>query len=512
MISKPITTSNKLIHNALYNIVTPVVISIIGFFMIPFLVKSLGAEIYGIWILVGSIFRYRNMMSLGLNSAVNRYIPVYLAKGDDEGIQRVISTSSFLFFIVTLLLLAATVVLYIKVGVWFAIRPELIGVTQILILVVGVGFAVGVLFQAFQGVLSGFQRYDIINIAILLPIIIRTVLLVVFLSQGYGLITVGVLYVASEIAIRFLQFLYFLIMFRKIPISIRGIDFSLLREMLFYGVNTFLYAMGALIIYKSSDIIIGVFLTTSDITKYSVVTMIVMLLSQFGLMFTRGIKPAISELDARDDTAKIREIALLTQKYVLIVLIPSASFLIIMGRQFLEIWMGKDFGALSTILILLTIAQFLRLAQHSNFIVLVGKGEHKVFGILMALTALAVVILAVVSVKVFNLGLMGIALSNFIPMLLTFGLIIPFYSMYSLGISLKENLRFVWFPAFAGCFPAIIMIGIWKHLNPPADWFEIGMVVVLAGLLTVFCSWSFSLTKTEQKRFSKALIPSRFRS
>ena len=37
-------------------------------------------------------------------------------------------------------------------------------------------------------------------------------------------------------------------------------DRVLLKEMLFYGMNTFLYAMGALIIYRASVTITGIFL------------------------------------------------------------------------------------------------------------------------------------------------------------------------------------------------------------------------------------------------------------
>ena len=69
-------------RNTIFNMATFAVEAVVNFFLISFFLGQLGEERYGIWALIGSIFQYRRMLTLGLNSAVNRYIPVYLAKGD----------------------------------------------------------------------------------------------------------------------------------------------------------------------------------------------------------------------------------------------------------------------------------------------------------------------------------------------------------------------------------------------------------------------------------------------
>ncbi len=56
--------------------------------------------------LIGSVFRYRMVLGLGLNSAINRRIPMYLAKDDEDGIRRVVSTALFFFSIIALVLVA----------------------------------------------------------------------------------------------------------------------------------------------------------------------------------------------------------------------------------------------------------------------------------------------------------------------------------------------------------------------------------------------------------------------
>lgn len=513
MNTEPITTSRRLVHNTVFNVVTLASNAVVGFFLIRFFLGQLGESQYGVWLLIGSIFRYRNLLSMGLNSSINRYIPVFLAENDNEGIQRVISTSLFFFSCLAIVLVVASLVIYCNIGSWFAINPDLVVTAGTLVLVVGFCFAFSMPLQLSTALLSGLQRYDIINLIVFASMLVRTVLLVVLLSRGYGLITMGLLFGISELAVRVLQFGFARKLLPQVSLSWKSIDFRLLREMLAYGINTFLYAMGAIIIYKASDLVIGIFLGTSEISQFAIAAAGVLLLSQFLQAFTAAIKPAVSDLDARDENSRVREIAFLTQKYSLLLIIPSGCFLIAMGKEFLWVWVGEKFqdpaviDSMGVILAILTVGHCLRLAQHSNFVVLVGRGQHKAFGIFTALMALLCVCASVISVKVFNLGLIGIAWSNFMPMVLISGVILPIYFNWKMGISASESVSQVWWPALLGSLPSVAMISFWKYLAPPDSWFGIVGVVVAGMVLTFACSWFLSFSELERKRFLRILVP-----
>lgn len=507
MSQQRMTTSKRLVHNTFFNVVTLVSNAVITFFLIRFFLGRLGEDQYGIWVLIGSIFRYRGLLSMGLNSAVNRYIPVYLAKNDVDGIQRVISTSLFSFSLLAIVLMLITLVVYYNIGSWFAIEPEMVSKAAALVLVVGMFFVITMPLQPFTAILSGLQRYDIINLPILITLSLRTILLVVLLLRGYGLITMGLTFGISEVLMRVLHSIFVRKFLAATPLSLAKIDFRLLKEMLAYGINTFLYAMGALIIYKASDVIIGIYLGTAAISQFAVAIAGVLLLSQFIEAFTAAIKPAVSDLDARDDHMRVKGISFLTQKYTLLLIIPGGCFLVAMGREFLWIWVGGKFrdpdvvNTMGIILAILAVGHCLRLAQHSNFLVLVGRGEHKIFGIFTALMALLCVLASVVAVRVFNWGLLGIAWSNFLPMALISGVILPIYFNWKMRISVLESVRNVWQPALLGSFPAVAMIIVWKYLAPPDCWLEIVGVVAAAMALTLISSWFLSLKEVERKRF-----------
>jgi O-antigen/teichoic acid export membrane protein len=366
--------------------------------------------------------------------------------------------------------------------------------------------------QSSTATLSGLQRYDIVNLAMLAVLALRTTLIVILLLQGYGLLTTGVLFGLSEIVMRITHSVFVKKLLPAASLSLAKIDLQLLKEMLAYGINTFMYAMGAIIIYYASNLIIGILIGTAQVSQFAIATAGVLLLSQLLQAFTAAIKPAVSDLDARNDDAAVKEIAFLTQKYSLLLIIPGGCFLIAMGREFLEVWVSDQFkdpsviDSMAVILTILTAGHCLRLAQHSNFLVLVGRGQHKIFGILTALMAMFCVLASIVSVKVFNWGLIGIAWSNFLPMALTSVLILPIYFNRKVNISTLENIRNVWQPALLGSLPAVAMICVWKYVATPDSWFEIVSVVVAAMVLTMISGWFLSLKEVEKKRFIRIAL------
>ncbi len=504
--AKTVTTPRALVRNTVFNLLMLMSNAVVAFLLVPFFVGQLGKPAYGVWVLIGSVFRYRILLGMGLNSAINRRIPMYLAKDDEDGIRRTVSTALFFFTIVALVLAVLTLILAVKVGDWFEIPPDLIRTTSVLVLVVGLGFAASTPLQLTTAVLSGLQRYDMVSIVTMIVLVVRTALTVVLLFRGFGLVTLGIIYSVSEIVARGLQHI---LARRLLPVgyvSWRNVDRGLLREMLFYGMNTFLYAMGALIIYRASETIIGIFLGTEEIAIFSTAAAGVLLLSEFLQAFTVAIKPAVSDLDARDDHTRVKLIAFLTQKYSLLVLIPAAAFLIVMGREFLTIWVGRRFQepglipSMAKILSILTVGYFFIMSQHSNFLVLAGRGEHRVFGLMTAVEAVLCVCTAVFTVAVLEWGLTGIAWSNLVPMALVAGVIIPIYFNRKMKIPAKESLTQVWLPAALSTLPSILLIVVWESLMPPSTWLALFAVVAAAGTVTVVSAWFFGMGASERQR------------
>ena len=124
--AKTVTTPRALVRNTFFNLLMLMSNAVVAFLLVPFFVGQLGKPSYGVWVLIGSVFRYRILLGMGLNSAINRRIPMYLAKDDEEGIRKTVSTGLFFYTIIAVVLAVLTLILAVKVGDWFAIPPELV--------------------------------------------------------------------------------------------------------------------------------------------------------------------------------------------------------------------------------------------------------------------------------------------------------------------------------------------------------------------------------------------------
>ncbi len=513
MCAAPITTSRRLIGNTLWNMLSLGGNALVLFFLIPFFLGQLGQARYGVWVLIGSLFRYRGILCMGLNSAINQYVPMYMARDDQEGMQRTIGTALVFYLIMAFVCLAVTLLLYCYMDTWFGIAPELVPSARTLVLIVGIGFAVDLPLQLSTAVLSGLQRYDAVNATVLFMLLARTVLLVVLLVRGFGLITMGLVFGISEIMVRLVQWGFVRRLLTGISWTLKGFDLRLLREMLALGANTFLYTIGAVVLMKTTDLIIGALkMGMEAIARFSVATAAVLVLTQLLQAFTCAIMPAVSDLRARDYQARVWETAFLAQKYSLLLIIPSVCFFVVMGEAFLTVWVGHQMAdpatihTMATILALLAIGHGIRLTQHSNFLVLVGCGQHQIFGRLTAATALLVVLLSILAVTVFKIGLIGIAWAHLLPLAVVSGLVLPIYFSIKTGISIPQNVVRVWIPALWGSIPALIVILAWQYVSPPTNWRHLLAVILVAAIATLGGAWGLSLDTRERLRFRRLIM------
>src|SRR3954454_16031277 len=96
----PVHHGHRLITNVLWSW-TGVVASLFqGIIITRFLVRSLGEEHYGIWLLIFSILDYFWLFDLGLNSAVTNFCARFLAVQQSERINEVICTAIFYFSLI----------------------------------------------------------------------------------------------------------------------------------------------------------------------------------------------------------------------------------------------------------------------------------------------------------------------------------------------------------------------------------------------------------------------------
>jgi O-antigen/teichoic acid export membrane protein len=491
---------SRLLTNGAWNALSALVAGVLAFLLVPLLLRRLGEEVYGIWVLIGSLFAYSTVLHFGISSAINRYLPLYLARNDIEGIRRVVSTGTVFFSGVGAVIAILTLLLRSGITQWFQVAPSLATASRRAVLVVGLLSALTVVSQSFGAALSGYQRYDLMAVSRLLMLLLRGGALWMLLQQSSNLVAVAWVFGLTELGVNLLQYLMARRVLPRSVVRLSAFDRRLMYEMLGYGGNTFLYSVGAVVAYKASEVIIATMRPADEVARYSIAATGVLTLSALLESFSAALKPAVSALDARDEVGAIRELSLATQKFSLLLIIPSTAFLVLMGRAFLRLWTGKEQVDVVLAMALLAVGQAFRLSQQSNFLVLVGKGEHRFFGLSVLMVGGLTIIGTAVAVGILNWGIVGAAAASALAWVLIAGTRIPAHVNAQLGIDSAERQRRVWWPVVAGCAPGVLLMAAWQHWHPLQSWSEILAVVLIVAVTTAVSAWRFSLEPVEQRR------------
>jgi O-antigen/teichoic acid export membrane protein len=427
----------SVLKNVVSNWTNIVTSSIVGFFMMPFLVHGLGDEVYGIWILLMAVVGYGIFMDLGLTNSIIKYVSEFIAIDDMESLNSIVNTGLATHTVLGIVVLLGAGFASRYATSIFNIPLSLVDSTTIAFMIIGFYMALKLPFGVFIACLNGIQKYELTNGASVVSNLIRAALFIVFLINGYGIIAMSVILVILEI----LMFIYLTFMtFKHIPglrLSIKYIKKDLLKKLYKFGTYGFMIISAERVIYDSSSVLIGIFMPASSITLYGIPNTLVRYLRQIAAGFGNVFNPAASELEARMKNEELRELFFQGTRHSLLFILPAALTLIMSGEEFISVWMGAKYGVLSgNVLIILAGSQAIAMVQFSSNMILFGLNKHKYLAMFLSAEAIVNVILTIFLIP--RYGILGAALGLAVPQIIVYIFIIPTSTCRLLKVSLSE--------------------------------------------------------------------------
>lgn len=492
--------TNRLLTNSLFNLLPFVNQLLVGVLLVPLLVRHLGDATYGTWALISSVLAYSTLLTLALNSGVNRWVPMLLAKNDIAGINRVVSTVLVVFSCSAAILCLLVAVLVFGFPSWFNIPADLTSASRIAVALVGVGFVALVQLSVFAGVLSGVERYDLLASTELARgfIQIAGVLGVLFLDGGlvplafvYGLAHVVMAGLGAVLAFRALP--------RLAPARSLA-SMSLFREMLTYSANTFLFTIQDVIQRQAGLVLIGLFITTSAVTEYAMPMLLVTLLSALVAQLTNVTKPAASRLDAAGESERIRDLFLGSSKLTLMIALPIGAVFVLYGDRILMLWLQEAYiEGQAAILTVLACGTVFWSWVRPGFYVVVGLGKHRLFGQVALAKTFGAIAIAFTGLMWFEWGSWAVAMAFVLPDILVAVFVLLPYCARSVELPFSRFVRDSIVPALLANVG--VLAALWL-LESPLRAFE-GFVFAAAlagvGLLAPLGFWLVGLTAEEKR-------------
>ncbi len=471
----------------------------VGFLIVPFMIHRLGNDVYGIWVLVLSFGGYIGFFDFGIRGSIVKFVSEYEAKGDTEGLRKVINTSWVVHLIISCLILLLTIILSRFIHLFFKLDSAYINEFRICFILIGLnlGFTVGT--SVFVSVLEGFKRQDIVSAVEIGAFIFQTLLIVISVYCHASLVVLGYIVFGVTLLKQVARAIFVYKIFPQFELSFVYFKKDFLSIILNYSFFLFIYQGMRNIIGSLPNIILGVWLGGAAITFYSIAARLVGYSSIF-LSATSGILvPFVSGFDSLQDKKRLNKSFITGTKYSYMLAILLGVVLLVMGKPLINIWVGEEYAKISYPVLFITSIPFL-LAPSAFVInaVLQGIGKLRAISFLALFELFIGIVLSGLFIKPF--GIKGVALGLSIPYLINYGIILPLIIIKIIEVRLLDYLREVVIKIIIPAISLFVFLIIVK-LNFFPSSLLILLVEVLAGaLIYIVLCFHFSLNK-EEKQF-----------
>lgn len=476
--------------------------AVLALVMTPVLARGLGAEGYGIWVLVASFALYLELLELGFGKVAPKEVAGAAAVGDDARLRASIATA---FWILAALGAVALVVALLVAAVFptlFEIDPGLQSAAQILVLLILADLAVSIPFDTFGGVLMGLQRFDLLNATLVIVAFGQAIAWTLVIIFGGGLVWLGIVTVALSLAGQFARYLLARGLVPNLSLSPRRVDRGLLRPFTGLSVWFAVLDLAAIVLLRLDVLVVGFAVGVAAAGVYAVGQRLTLALDLLVVPVTKAFFPHSAHQSAGEDLAGLRHSLVLGTRLSLAIAAPIALALALLAGAILDVWVGEGFEQAATVIVLLAAATTVTALTRTGLMMLQGTGRVRVSAMITGAEAALNLALSVVLVAM--IGLPGVALGTLIAtVVVNLGVFYP-YVCRSFGVpvaSLSWMLVRAHLPAVAVALP----VGIVLTATASS-----GLLVVAAGgpaIVAVYMSiLAFTgLTAEERRRLWEAL-------
>jgi len=330
----------------------------LGFIATPIIVHSLGIDNYGIYALVLGFIGYS--FSFNVGRALTKYVAEYRLSGEYDKINRLISATFFLSLVIAAL---GAVILCLSAK-WYAYDVSLLtgdsAVTTVQALYLGavIIFAM-IIGQVFDSILQGLHRYDVYSKIFNLNSIFLVIGNVILALTGFSLLS---LLLWTIVVTALTSFGYFIAVKRLLPEFKIEFKFnnSHVKQIVFFSWGLIGYQLlsNFLLLFERAWITrkFGI----ENVTFYVVPMTLAIYLQSFIASLLLALFPLASEL--HDNRRRLQTLYEKSNKLACSVIVFASLTLIIESREFLTLWIGADFTAKSSELLILHSITFSALA------------------------------------------------------------------------------------------------------------------------------------------------------
>jgi len=473
-------------------------------FLAPLVLRMAGQESLGAYALLMQVVGYLAMTDLGFSVTLNRYLAQ--AHGHDDAGKRfrdVLSTARTFLFGSNLLFAVLTLILSLKVDVLFSLSPQVAAQARQGLTLMALWALVRTPWTVYGIGLNATQNLAAANFIGIIGNAARLIFSLGLVYAGGGLAGLILANVLAEVLSTALSALKFRTLY-PLHRPVWGLpDTALFREMLRFSGQAMLINIAWRLVYYTDNIVIGSIYGAVAASIYYSTQMPATIGFTILNRVSDNVAPAINELYARGEAAKLRENFLRLHRLNMLLVLPLVSGLLLLNGRLIALWVGSGQYAGELMTAALAAFAFLITVSHVCNTFVFASGKIRVYSFVTVLEGVSNLGLSILLGK--YLGLAGVMWASVITHLPTTAYLM-IVAMRSMKISFSECLRVCVVPLVLP-IGAGYAAGAWSgELLADRGWFTLIAQAII--LLTVYggTAYRLCLTRCEREMISAQLL------
>ena len=334
-------------RNTLINFFGQAVPLIVGVITIPFIVRGLGVERFGLLSLAWVVLGYFTIFDLGLGRATTKYVAEALGRGEESKLPHLVWTAVTVQVLLGLLgaiaLVSITPLLAERI---LNIPAGLLKEAKTTFYLLALAIPIILISSSFSGILEAGQRFDLVNYIKIPSSACNFLIPLIALELGLGLPGVVILI----LTLRLIGLIIFIVIdFHFFPTIRRfSTQFPIFRQLITFGGWLTVSNIVSPILSYFDRFLIGSLLSMAAVTYYTAPYEAVTKLWLIPMSLTMTLFPAFSSLNGSKALNRVEGFFARAVKYVFVSLSPVVLILILFSNEILEIWLGSDFAIRSS--------------------------------------------------------------------------------------------------------------------------------------------------------------------
>lgn len=386
---------------------------VIGFFMMPYILGTVGEAQYGAWVFINAIAGYSTMIYGGFGATICRYVADLSAKEDWKRLNHFVSSIQTVYFGTAALAMSFT-----GVCAWFATgltNWQMLPVTEIRlsILIVGGTISLGMIGSVYGGVLIGLQRIDVKRGIEVGMGLLRLALTLLCLHQQYGLITLALIFLAVTLSEHLISAVFAYRLLPTLSVAPWHTRADVMKECFGFSAFNAVALVAEYLIFFTDTVVIGIVLGPLAVVPYQIGLRIAQMIQVPVAQIGEAIMPKAGELHAKRDTHLLGKVV---SKGMGIAFLISCGFFIgaaYFGEMLIETWIGRVYPTSALVMTILIGAQAVTLPMIVTRKALLGIGEVRVPALIDLAEAFCNLILSLILIQIW--GIVGVACGTLLP-------------------------------------------------------------------------------------------------